>query len=101
MSDRSQPWSSISESSKTLAKSRYTTRLQPITIASEHDNEGRLIMIGDHLSGVLVRLDSLHEEDHGRWFLEAGFGRLADATGNTFDSLEAAAEQIERLLEPA
>jgi hypothetical protein len=57
-------------------------------------------MVDDRLSGVLVRLDSLHEEDHGRWFLEAGFGALADVTGATFDTLESATAEIARLIEP-
>jgi hypothetical protein len=77
------------------------TRAQPITIAAEYDNDARLIMVGGRLSGVLVRLDeALHGEGHGRWFLEAGFGDLADAAGASFETLEEAIEEIRRLVEP-
>ena len=60
-------------------------RYQPITIAADHDTDGRLILVDDRLSGVLVRLDALHEENHGRWFLETGFGQLTNAIGTIFD----------------
>jgi hypothetical protein len=72
---------------------------QPITIAADHDNVGRLIMVGERLLGVLVRLDSLHQQYHGKWFLEAGFGKLADAAGTIFNTPECAREQIGRLID--
>jgi hypothetical protein len=58
-----------------------------------------LVTVGGRLIAVLVRLDALHEEDHGNWFLEAGFGKLANATGMIFKTLELATEQIGRLIE--
>lgn len=43
------------------------------------DRDGCLVLVNDDLAGVLVRLSEAHGIDLAdRWFLEAGFGRLAD-----------------------
>lgn len=50
-------------------------RLQPVRVGTESaDEEGRLVFVDDAPVAVLVRLADDHDEDGGKWFLEAGFG---------------------------
>ena len=52
-------------------------RLQPTKVdAGSPDHDGFLVVAGDALEAVLVRLaDEGHGDLRGHWFLEAGFGR--------------------------
>jgi hypothetical protein len=60
---------------------RLSLTEQPVQVAvGGDDEEGCLIFADDRLVAVLVRLSQLHEELAGRWYLEAGFGRLEDHT---------------------
>jgi CheY-like chemotaxis protein len=74
--------------------------LRPIQIDDEPDGDGQLILVGERLAGVLVRLDrELHGEHGGGWFLEAGFGRLSNAAGTVvFVTLAQALEWLDRYL---
>lgn len=70
---------------------------RPIPISSHFgDADGRLVLIDDTLFAVLSRLDASHYEEslRGRWFLEAGFGRLATNTPPTSVSLDEAADWV-------
>lgn len=59
------------------------------------DREGRLVLAGDKLIAVLVRLDgSEHEELRGWWLLEAGFGPCESVPAEFFANLEDAQEWI-------
>jgi hypothetical protein len=57
------------------------------------DEDGRLVIAGDLLVAVLVRLAEEHEEA-GHWFLEHGFGRLNVTVPPTFSDLQAAEKWI-------
>ncbi|BCM86012.1 hypothetical protein mvi_44730 [Methylobacterium indicum] len=83
--------------------------LDPVRIdTGSTDSEGRLAYRDGHLIGVLTLLDpDLHEElGVGRhWFLEAGFGRIADEPRPpAFPTLDAArawlADRITGLSQP-
>lgn len=56
--------------------------MQPIRVRTgSEDREGRLVLIDGELAAVLVRLDDdMHEQDRGKWFLEAEFSRLSRPT---------------------
>ena len=61
--------------------------------------EGRLVLADGELVAVLVRLDAeVHGTARGRWFLEAGFGRLA-GTPAPFVDLRAAEDWLRARLE--
>jgi hypothetical protein len=62
--------------------------------------EGRLVVIDGAIGAVLSRLDAPHYDEslRGRWFLEAGFGRLATNTPPTFATLDEAANWVDREL---
>ena len=46
-------------------------QLQPVLVASEHnDSESQLVFSDGYLVAVLVRLSDLHQEAAGKWFLE-------------------------------
>ncbi|QEE37904.1 MULTISPECIES: hypothetical protein [unclassified Methylobacterium] len=52
-------------------------RLQPVQVATNSDDtESQLVFADGFLVAVLVRLSEQHEDDAGRWFLEAGFGPI-------------------------
>ena len=54
-------------------------RLDPVLVASRSaDTDGRLVFVGEFLAAVLVRLSDAHEDDAGKWFLDAGFGPVHD-----------------------
>jgi hypothetical protein len=78
---------------------RLSLTQQPVRIAvGGDDEEGCLVFANDELVAVLVRLSRLHEELAGRWYLEAGFGRLDGPHKPTFRDLGAAREWITRHL---
>ena len=49
-----------------------------------------LVLVDGWLVAVLVRLSDQHDSHSGHWFLESGYGRLADVAHTTFDDLAAA-----------
>jgi len=67
---------------------RLSLTEQPVQVAAGGDDEGGcLIFADDRLVAALVRLSRLHEELAGRWYLEAGFGRLEGPHKPTFRNL--------------
>jgi hypothetical protein len=68
-----------------------TLALEPVRVATGGEGEeGRLVFADGRLAAVLVRLSEQHGELAGRWFLEAGFGRLDGPNHPVFDDLAAA-----------
>lgn len=66
-------------------------RLQPVQVATgSDDQESQLVFHDGFLVAILIRLSDLHETDAGKWFLEAGFGRVADISGPTFATIDEA-----------
>ncbi|MHC2109367.1 hypothetical protein [Methylobacterium sp. CM6246] len=52
-------------------------RLQPVHVATKSDDiHSQLVFADGFLVAVLVRLSDQHDDDAGKWFLEAGFGRV-------------------------
>ncbi len=77
-----------------------TLHLQPTQVATgSADTDGLLVFLGSSLVAVLVRLSDDHGDDTGKWYLEAGFGRLNTAIGPTFPILDEASEWIMRQFE--
>ena len=75
---------------------------KPIGIATgSTDEEGCLVLKGDRLVAVLVRLSALHGEAEGAWFIEAGFGRLEMGGVSSFPDLKAAEDWILTHIEQA
>jgi hypothetical protein len=65
--------------------------LQPVRVANGSDEEGMLVFDGQpRLLAVLTHLSAENEVAPGRWFLEAGFGRLDGVDHPTFTDLDAA-----------
>jgi hypothetical protein len=73
--------------------------LQPVRVATGHDEEGLLVFAEDRLVAVLVRLTEEHDDLTGQWFLETGFGPLDGPSSPTFADLEAAQEWIGQRLD--
>jgi hypothetical protein len=66
-------------------------RLQPVQVATgSKDQESRLVFDDGFLVAILIRLSDEHESDAGRWFLEAGFGRVERVRSATFSDLDEA-----------
>ncbi|WP_375410785.1 hypothetical protein [uncultured Methylobacterium sp.] len=66
-------------------------RLTPVKVATgSNDTESQLVFHDDFLIAVLVRLSDDHEADAGKWFLEAGFGRVDSLRSPTFADLDEA-----------
>ena len=66
-------------------------RLQPVQVATgSQDTESHLLFADGFLVAVLVRLSVEHEDEAGRWYLEAGFGRVDDPHPPTFADLNEA-----------
>ena len=66
-------------------------RLQPVQVATgSEDQESQLVFHEGFLVAVLVRLSEQHEDDAGKWFLEAGFGRVDDLNAPLFADLDSA-----------
>ena len=72
---------------------------EPVRIDTQSDDEdGRLIMVGERLVGVLVRLDSPEQAPLlGYWSLEAGFGPLGWRKEEPFETLDAVRDWVEGL----
>jgi hypothetical protein len=76
-----------------------TLTLEPVRVATgAEDEEGRLVFADERLVAVLVRLSDQHDALAGRWFFEAGFGRLDSPNRPIFADLRATQAWIERRL---
>ncbi|TXN06775.1 hypothetical protein FV219_09175 [Methylobacterium sp. WL122] len=76
-----------------------TLQLQPVQVATgSDDQESRLVFADGFLAAILVQLSEQHGEDAGKWFLEAGFGRVDDYRAPIVASLDAAQTWIEARL---
>lgn len=71
-----------------------SVRLEPVRIIGLEGGDGRLVFAGEVLVAVLIRLSELHEEEAGKWFVEAGFGPLERMVGLTFNDLDIAERQV-------
>lgn len=72
-----------------------TLRLQPVRVATDsEDTDGLLVFSRGDLVAVLVRLSENHSQDTGKWFLEAGFGRIYRSQPPVFYNLDHAQEWI-------
>ena len=72
---------------------------QPVQIATgSDDQESQLVFVDGFLAAVLVQLSDQHDEDAGKWFLEAGFGRVDDYRAPIFADLGQAQDWIEARL---
>lgn len=70
-------------------------RLQPVQVGTgSNDIEGRLVFADDLLVAVLVQLSDDHDDQSGKWFFEAGFGRLNVVNPLTFADLDEARRWI-------
>ena len=66
-------------------------RLQPVQVATgSHDTESHLVFDDGFLVAVLVHLADEHGADEGKWFLEAGFGRVDHPDPPMFTDLDEA-----------
>ncbi|KQO55893.1 hypothetical protein ASG60_08810 [Methylobacterium sp. Leaf469] len=75
---------------------------QPVQVATgSSDSESRLVFDDGFLVAILVQLCAQHGDQAGRWFLEAGFGRVEHANPPTFADLDVAQDWIERQLASA
>ncbi len=68
--------------------------LTPVKVAVDGGEDGRLVFLNDRLVAVLTRLDENYGSEAGRWFFEAGFGRLDGPNHPTFPDLDAAQKWI-------
>ena len=79
-----------------------TLRLQPVQVATgSDDQESQLVFADGFLVAVLVQLSYQHEDEAGKWFLEAGFGRVDDYKAPLFADLDMAQAWIEGRLSGA
>ena len=68
-----------------------TFTLEQVQVSTDSaDQEGRLVFTDGLLLAVLVRLSDQHTDNSGLWFLEAGFGVVADKEAPLFPDLDAA-----------
>jgi hypothetical protein len=69
--------------------------LQPVQVATgSADQDSHLVFHHSFLVAVLVQLSDEHEDEAGKWFLEAGFGPVGTATPPTFADLDEAQNWI-------
>ena len=74
-------------------------RLQPVQVGTgSNDVEGRLVFADDLLVAVLVQLSDDHDDQSGKWFFEAGFGRLHVVNPLAFADLDEARRWITQRL---
>lgn len=74
--------------------------LQPVSVKTgSQDAEGLLVFDAGFLVAVLVRLSDDHEEDAGKWFLEAGFDGADKRIHPTFADLDEAQTWIRHRLD--
>ena len=65
--------------------------LQPVRVDTRSaDTESYLVFADDLLVAVLVQLSDEYGTEAGRWFLEAGFGRIDDPYPPIFADLNEA-----------
>ncbi|KMO44150.1 hypothetical protein VQ03_04230 [Methylobacterium tarhaniae] len=77
-----------------------TFHLKPVRVKTgSHDTEGQLVFAAGFLVAVLVRLSDDHEEDAGKWFLEAGFDGADDPVKPKFADLREAQDWIRHRLD--
>ena len=73
--------------------------LQPVQVGTgSHDTESQLVFADGFLVAVLVHLADEHGADEGKWFLEAGFGRVDHPDPPKFADLDGAQAWIEHRL---
>ena len=77
-------------------------QLQPVQVATaSSDTEGQLVLAGEFLVAVLVRLSDDHGVQADKWFLEQGCGRVDHASPPLFGDLDEVQAWIAwRLLSP-
>ncbi len=76
-----------------------TFTLQPIRVAVDSTEEGRLVLDEkQRLVAVLTRLSDANEVAPGQWYLEAGLGRLDGVNHPTFADLDMALDWIRESL---
>ncbi|MHC2088895.1 hypothetical protein [Methylobacterium sp. CM6244] len=63
-----------------------------------NDTESHLVFADGFLVAILVQLSEQHEHEAGKWFLEAGFGRVHHQNAPKFANLDVAQDWIERQL---
>ena len=74
--------------------------LQPVRVATSLDEEGVLVFDNaERLVAVLTHLGNGYGDDSGRWYLEAGFGRVDSFNHPTFPDLDTAKDWISRRFE--
>jgi hypothetical protein len=73
--------------------------LQPVHVGTgSHDTQSQLVFADGFLVAVLVQLSDEHGLDAGKWYLEAGFGRVDHPNPPTFASLDEAQDWIAQRL---
>lgn len=73
-----------------------TLRLQPAEIGTNSADRECLIVFKDrYVVAVLVHLSEDHDDDAGKWFLEAGFGYVEARFAPLFENLDEAQAWIE------
>ena len=60
---------------------------QPVRMAMDSDEEGRLVFVNGRLAAVAVRLSDDHGELTGQWFVEAAFGPYQRPVYPTFQEI--------------
>ena len=76
-----------------------TLRFQPVQVATgSYDTDGQLVFADGFLVAVLVRLSDDHDDLAGKWFLEAGFGRVVTMGPPLFADIDKAQSWIEQRL---
>lgn len=69
--------------------------LTPVRVATgSDDTESCLVFDDGYLVAILVQLSGIHGDGAGRWFLEAGFGRVDPAKPPIFMNLDEAQDWI-------
>ena len=69
--------------------------LQPVHVATNSDaTESRLVFDDGFPVAVLVQLCEQHGDEAGKWFLEAGFGRVDHPSPPLFTNLDEAQDWI-------
>jgi hypothetical protein len=73
--------------------------LQPVHVGTgSQDTESYLVFADSFLLAVLVHLSDEHGADAGKWFMEAGFGRVDHPNPPMFENLDEAQAWIEQRL---
>jgi hypothetical protein len=68
---------------------------QPVTLDGEGpDREGTLVFRDSRLLALLTRLDTIHGELAGRWFVETIFGDLPERQPPAFETTGAFGEWL-------